>query len=41
MKSKVKFGDNSIVIVEGFSKVMIKRKDGVKDCITNVLYVPK
>jgi len=41
VKIKVKFGDNSIVIVEGFSKVMIKRKDGVKDCITNVLYVPK
>lgn len=41
MKSKVKFDDNSVVTVEGVGKVMVKRKDEVKTCITNVLYVRK
>ena len=41
IKSKVKFGGNSVVIAEGVCKVMIKSNNGVKACITDVLYVPK
>lgn len=37
----MKFDDNSVVTVEGVGKVMVKRKDEVKTCITNVLYVRK
>lgn len=41
VKSKVKFGDNIVVTTEAVDKVMVKRKNGVKAFITNVLYVPK
>ena len=37
----MKFGDNIVVTTEAVDKVMVKRKNGVKAFITNVLYVPK
>lgn len=40
VKSKVRFADNLVITVEGIGKVMIKRKDGVAACISDVLYVP-
>lgn len=40
VKSQVRFADNSVISAEGVGKVMIKRKDGIQTCISDVLYVP-
>lgn len=40
VKSQVRFADNSVISAEGVGKVMIKRKDGIQACISDVLNVP-
>lgn len=40
VKSKVRLADNLVISVEGVGKVIIKRNDGVRAYISDVLYVP-
>ncbi|XP_019414559.1 PREDICTED: uncharacterized protein LOC109326317 [Lupinus angustifolius] len=41
VRTRVKFVDDSFITAEGMGKIVIKRKDGIKAYISNVLYVPK
>lgn len=40
IKSSVRFVDNSVIMAEGASKVLITRKDDKSSYMNNVLYVP-
>lgn len=41
MRRKIRFGDGSYVIAEGVGKVAIRREDGTKVIVSDVLYIPQ
>ena len=41
IKGTVSFGDNSKILIEGKGTILIHLKNGARQFITNVCYVPK
>ncbi|XP_006584284.1 uncharacterized protein [Glycine max] len=41
VRRKIRFGDGSCVIAEGIGKVAIRREEGTKVVVNDVLYVPQ
>lgn len=39
-KCTIRFADHRVIAAEGSGNVMVRRKDGKQEVITNVLYVP-